>query len=270
VLYFEVIAAWNRFSNTYSGFNAVKNNETMKYYGVITGDVVSSTKYEKKEVLLNGLKKSFEEINKSVLNNKARFEISRGDSFQVLIPSAEETLRFAILLKSKLRWLSVYRYDKDFRMIMSSSGRRDSRRPILIPTHHLWDGRISIGIGTVDLIMPKLSESSGEAFSLSGREFDKMKERRQSLIISTPWGTLNDEFKVESQLANAIMSRWTQTGSEAMYYYLLRKNTTQKEISEFIKISQSSVNRRLIAANYDAVLTFIERFESLISLNTTI
>jgi len=242
----------------------------MKYYGVITGDVVSSTKYEKKEILLHGLKHSFEEINSSLLNNKAKFEIYRGDSFQILIPYPEETLRLAILLKSKLRWLSVYRYDSEYRMIMSSSGKRDAKRPILIPTRHLWDGRISIGIGSVDLVSKRLSESSGEAFSLSGRDFDKMKEKGQSLIIGTPWDTLNDEFKVEAQLGNAIMSKWTHAGSEAVYYYFLKKDRTQREISELINISQSSVNRRLIAANYDVILTFIERFEKLILLKTTI
>lgn len=240
----------------------------MKYYGVITGDIISSSKFDKREILIDLLKDSFKEINSSLHNKEARFEIIRGDSFQLLIPYAEDSLRIAILIKSKLRRLSVYRYDKTYKMISSKSWNKDKKRPINIPTSLLWDGRISIGIGTVDSIKPKLSESTGQAFDLSGREFDKMKKRGQSLVIKTPWELINDEFKIEAQLASAIISRWTQSGSEANYYYFLKKDRTQEETANLIKISQSSINRRLIAANYDVISSFIERFETLIIKNT--
>ena len=57
-----------------------------------------------------------------------------------------------------------------------------------------WDARLSLGVGDISYQADKVVVSDGEAFQISGHEFDEIGKRR--LIVKTRWDTINAELKV--------------------------------------------------------------------------
>ena len=225
----------------------------MSTIAVITGDLVKSRKIKEEDIepVLNSLKNTFSEINKNVLNNKGSFEIYRGDSFQCLIPYPEKALLIAIIIRAQLRTYEPTTF---------------SNKQITKPIFYAYsDARIAIGLGTTSYNAIRIVESQGEAFNNSGFAFDTLKKENERLTISTPWHEMNEELKVESKLADAIISRWTASTSEAIYHYLLY-NKTQQELAHQLNISQPGVHNRLVKYGYiDSIQAFINRYEQLIA-----
>lgn len=205
-----------------------------KIIGVITGDVIASSKTGRDELLKN-LKEILEKINTFQPQLKLPFELYRGDSFQGIVIQPEETLRYSLLIRTHLKKKETL------------GGR---------------DARIAIGIGKVDFIEDSISESDGEAFRNSGPVLDTLKEENIGLKVRTPWEQINKEFDVSLVLADAIIKRWTVAQVEVIHESLLAKKQT--EIAEKLGISQSAVNQRLKAANWEAIHKLITRFTTII------
>jgi hypothetical protein len=108
--------------------------------GVITADIVHSSQIsaEKRKVLLDTLKKVEKDLQKFC---EIHIEVYRGDSFQVLVNEAGKVVLCAVLIRAMLKSKS-------------------------------WDARMSIGIGDVSYLNEHVTQSDGEAFWLSGRNFD--------------------------------------------------------------------------------------------------
>ncbi len=241
-----------------------KSAKMMNIQAVLTGDIIKSSKIVETEVLLEGIKDTFHEINKKVLNNKAFFEMYRGDSFQLLLPQVEKSLLTAMLLKSRLRGITVggkFNYSK--------AGKIQTRQHRFPPVHveQLWDARISIGIGKVSYLGENIKESQGEAFTFSGHELDSLKKEDKTLILKTPWSDVNDEFEVSIYLADAIIRKWSAVSSETMYHALLEEKT-QTELVKLLDVSQPAIHKRLVRANEDAISKLIKRFEKVIQKKT--
>ena len=132
-----------------------------------------------------------------------------------------------------------------------------NRKGILLPTW-IFDARIAIGIGNVDLLANRLAGSGGEAFQLSGHLLDKIKNKKQSLAIST-----NDQFKEELEtefiLLDALISKTTALQCEVINRKLL--GYTEIEIAKKLDIMQSAVNQRSNSGNWNAIESMIKRFE---------
>ena len=202
--------------------------------GVITGDIVASSK-RNREDLLQHLKEILAEINALQPTLDLPFEIYRGDSFQGMVLNPEETLRYALLIRTNLKK-------------KAASGGRDAR--------------IAIGIGKVDYIAKSISESDGEAFRNSGPVLDNLKQENIGLKIKTPWTQINREFDVSLLLADAIIKRWTVAQVEVISETLMGKK--QREIAEKLNISQSAVNQRLKAGSWNAISELVNRFNTII------
>jgi hypothetical protein len=218
----------------------------MGIYGIITGDVVGFTKLdrENRDNLIDALKKTIDDI--SYREGKERtlaFEMYRGDSFQIKVTTAKDSLRVALLIR--LRLISARESFKN------SSSRKIST----------WDARLSIGIGSIDFAKETISTSDGEAFRYSGRAFDSL-NKIDRLIIRTSNQEMNEEFDVECFMADTIIKKLSDKQAKITYGYLLEENT-QKFIAEKMGLTPQAVNKSLQLGGI-ALHKFIERFERLI------
>lgn len=204
--------------------------------GVITGDVVGSTKindFGKLPKLINDL---ITEI--SLCCTKCKVEISRGDSFQVLVEDPKQALLVALLIRAGFRKSSIDLGNKDL------------------------DVRLSVGIGEVSYMDEKIGQSNGEAFILSGHGFDNL-TKAQRLSVQTFSDSINSELKVETAFVDDIVSNWTHLHGEIMYQSLLT-DATQCELAEKLGTSQQNICKRLCCAKEKLVRLYLNRFYSLI------
>lgn len=204
--------------------------------GVITGDVVGSTKindFGKLPKLINDL---ITEI--SLCCTKCKVEISRGDSFQVLVEDPKQALLVALLIRAGFRKSSIDLGNKDL------------------------DMRLSVGIGEVSYMDEKIGQSNGEAFILSGHGFDNL-TKTQRLSVQTFSDSINSELKVETAFIDDIVSNWTHLHGEIMYQSLLT-DSTQCELAKKLGTSQQNICKRLRCAKEKLVRLYLNRFSSLI------
>lgn len=204
--------------------------------GVITGDVVGSTKindFGKLPKLINYL---ITEI--SLCCTKCKVEISRGDSFQVLVEDPKQALLVALLIRAGFRKSSIDLGNKDL------------------------DVRLSVGIGEVSYMDEKIGQSNGEAFILSGHGFDNL-TKTQRLSVQTFSESINSELKVETAFVDDIVSNWTHLHGEIMYQALLT-DSTQCDLAKKLGTSQQNICKRLYCAKEKLVRLYLNRFSSLI------
>lgn len=205
------------------------------YFAVITGDLIASSKKERSS-LLEELKVVLERITLPETRLALPpFELYRGDSFQGILSHPEEALKDALIIRTCLK---------------KSNKNPDS------------DARLAIGIGTIDFPSTTIAESDGEAFRNSGPILDEMKNGIK-IKVKSPWKEINDELEVALILADAIISRWSPSQAEVIVQNL--EGTKQTEIASALGISQSAVNQRLKAANWEAIEKLIERYRYLIA-----
>lgn len=211
-------------------------------HGVITGDIVGSTKLDREyRAILEGIA---EDIVRYKMP-KFRLEFYRGDGFQSIITHPEEGLTIMLLLKSGLR-----------------------RHPLKAASNRVEDAidaRLSLGIGEISGTLTRekpLGQMDGSAFIRSGRSLEKMKEDKSMLKITTGVEEFDKEFEAVCYLLDAITSKWSINQAQAIYFYLLQ-NLTQKEIGKQLGISQRGAGKRLITASIEEVMIYNSRFKSL-------
>lgn len=121
----------------------------MEAKAVITGDIINFTKLSpaKRQKVIQDM----EQLLHSWVGKKANAEVFRGDSYQALFNQVTEAIKRSIQL---LCWFK--------------------KHPETTAKNQLGT-RISIGIGEIAYQGKSVLNSDGEAFHLSGRNFDKMK-----------------------------------------------------------------------------------------------
>lgn len=194
---------------------------------VLTGDIINSKKVNSEEWLPK-LKDYFIKVT----NNVEKWEIYRGDSFQIQV-KIEEALITAICIRA------------------------------LIKTNSKIDVRISIGIGDVSFKGKKIIESNGTAFINSGEAFKKIKNN--TLIIKTPFKEIDDYFNPIFKLLSFIMNNWKPVTSETIFYALINRDLLQKEIAEKLQKDKTTVNRALKRGAYEEIIEIIDLFNKKIS-----
>lgn len=197
--------------------------ESSKMLAVLTGDVINSQKGDA-AFWMHLLKRSLQLFGKE----PSDWEIYRGDSFQMLLP-AKEALHAALIIKAGLKQI-----------------------PKL-------DVRIAIGIGTVNYMTAKITESSGDAFTRSGSCFDALK--KQSLSISTEDEAFNDCFNLMLALGLLTMNSWSVIVAQAIQAALEHPDKNQMELAQLLKKSQSSISEALTRGGYEEVLRMEQYFQ---------
>ncbi len=214
-------------------------------YAVLTGDIVNSTKLKvaDRRKLFDALTALFDAYKVKSRNNlklKITFEVYRGDSFQGLLDVPEQGLLMALLIRTFLQ----SRVLVGNRLITS-------------------DARIAIGIGSVSLSAATLAESDGEAFRFSGRLLDTLKKQPNQIAIKSRRLTLDEEINTALVLLEGIISKWTASQAEVVYYKL--QGFTEVVIAEILKIKQPAVNQRAKAASWIAVERLLLRYHNLMT-----
>ncbi len=194
---------------------------------VLTGDIINSRKVNSEDWLPK-LKDFFIKVT----NNLEKWEIYRGDSFQLQV-NVEEALITAICIKA------------------------------LIKTNSKIDVRISIGIGDVSFKGKKVIESYGTAFINSGEAFEKLKNN--TLIIKTPFEEIDNYFNPIFKLLSFIIDNWKPVTSETVFYALMNRGLLQKEIAERLEKDKTTVNRALKRGAYEEIVEIIDLFNQKIS-----
>lgn len=204
--------------------------------GVITGDIVNSTliSNEWKSAVFTILEQITDDF-KSLTN--ANFEMFRGDSFQVVVDNVSHALSFGIAIRAALR----------------------AKTP---PELEWWDARISIGIGDVSYKSGSILTSDGEAFRLSGREFDVLNKRRLSII--TPFDNINDELKLTTSFADEFIAKWTPKQAEIIYPKLYL-DITLTDLASMLNMKIANVSKHWNSAHGALILSYIERYKELIT-----
>ncbi|WP_370978296.1 hypothetical protein [Agaribacterium sp. ZY112] len=210
----------------------LKQEEQNKPIAVLSGDVIGSSElsHEAYEELLYTLNTQLTFIRSLHPNNK--FEISRGDAFQVLVDDAENAAKYALLIRTSL---------------LSTSSR--------------YDCRISVAIGHDVSIRHTVASSTGDAFTLSGRALDNMSS--DALKVTTLSPPFNDCFALLTSYVDHHVSEMTERQSAITYIMLKnQKPITQKEIAQQLGANRVSINRSINTAK----LNFITEYTQLFSL----
>lgn len=121
----------------------------METYAVLTGDIVKSRDIAPRAKLITTLKEALDTVKKK---HQAEYDLYRGDSFQVVVPSVPAAVMVAIIIRSKL---------------ITQSPKKSE----------MWDARISIGIGEISYKGEKITDSDGPAFLLSGNGMEELRKK---------------------------------------------------------------------------------------------
>lgn len=214
---------------------------------IITGDIIDSTKLNEEEgkLLINGLTEFLHQLEQE---SDIRGELFRGDSIQLLVNIPKDALKIALLLKMYVKGILVGQSEKMNRQEMNKAVHKSP-----------FDIRLALGIGEINHLNEKLSISQGEAFNLSGRLLDEMKNR-QTIAIRTS-DVFNNEFEASFKLLDFILSNATQNQCEVIFYKL--QGLTEVEISEKIGVNQSAINQRSNSSGWNAIFSLTQRFQEI-------
>lgn len=212
-----------------------------RLYAVLTGDIVKSSRMSPTDLkrlprVLTSIFKSIDKLCKPE-DFATQFSIFRGDSFQVICEPAS-------VLKA---WLLI---------------RAGLRAAYPAPLSKSVDARIGIAIGKVNHLAKNITESSGEAFLLSGRLLDELKTTRLTGFVTENKHT-NREWNVNFMLADDIIRRWTTPQCEILPFLLQPMN--QAEIAEATQTQQPTVTAKINAMGWSAIEQWMHYFDEKIT-----
>lgn len=196
----------------------------METSAVITGDISNFTQLsdpDRQRVI-----RETETLIQSWVAHPGWAEVFRGDSYQIRIDDPALALDRAIQL---ICWFKTRKVG-------------DNQTEL--------GGRISIGIGSVAYTGKSVLDSDGEAFHLSGRNFDAM-DRGTFLEISTSDPKWNKQISIVLSFINILIGQWTPEQAEVIYLSL--EGYTQTRMAQQLGINQSAVHNRLKISNWKAV-----------------
>ena len=206
-------------------------------YGVISGDVVGSTKLDKfkREALFHTMREG-SDLLKDWLGRKTMpldVDIYGGDSWQVLLTNPGKSLAAGLLYRAHLR-----------------------------ASNPKCDTRFVVAIGAIDFVPGKsVSEGDGEAFRLSGQLLADGLRRRRMAFAAHDREAAN-RWDLAFDLIDSLASHhWSEKQALAMTGAL--RGWKQEEIGTLWNppIEQPTVNRRLKLAGWSSISRAIAEFE---------
>lgn len=187
---------------------------------IITGDIINSRKTSRPGEWLKALKKTLSLYGKS----PQKWEIYRGDSFQLEVTNISDSFLAAIRIKAAI---------KSFKGL---------------------DVRMAIGIGEKTFPASKITESNGPAFIHSGELFEQIRKNRQTLAVKSPWPGLDKELNLIISLSCIAMDKWTPPSAELVNLSLGLKEVSQKTLMKKLGIVQSAVSERQARAYFTEIM----------------
>lgn len=196
---------------------------------VITGDIVNSR--ELPPLWIETLKEAL-----SALPSKnTKWEIFRGDSFQIELPSPEALLT-SVYIKACMKTIKGA------------------------------DVRLSIGLGKKSkTTTDKVTEANGEAYINSGEGFDGLKSNKVNLVIKSPSIKFDDDMNLYFKLALIAMDVWSPIASEVVKQTIENQNENQDKIAKISGRSQSSISEALKRAHFSEIMELERKYRILVS-----
>ncbi len=193
--------------------------------GVITGDVINSKRMSA-NLWLAHLKKVLHVWGRE----PTAWQIYRGDSFQLEIPSVLDSLEAAVLIKAGMKTVKGL------------------------------DVRLALGIGEKAYTGTRVTESNGEAFINSGMVFDRLKKRKVNMAVKSPWEEFDEEVNVMLRLALTFMDRWLVNHAQVIELSLRYRELSQKQLGSKLNIAQNTVSDRMARAHREELLEMLGLF----------
>lgn len=190
-----------------------------KMISIITGDIIDSRQLKGQESWIAPLKTLFDELGPS----PEKWDIYRGDNFQLEIDTPENALLFAIRIKALVKSL----YNADVRM--------------------------AIGIGTRDYHSDHITECNGEAFVHSGLKYESLKKEKQNMAIKSPWPDFDKQMNLYLRLSLIAMDSWSAAVAQYVAAVIANPGKSQLEIAQILGITQPSASDREKRAYWDEV-----------------
>ncbi|MFN0257663.1 transcriptional regulator [Pedobacter ureilyticus] len=196
---------------------------------VITGDIVNS-----RELPLLWME-TLKEALSAMPQKNTKWEIFRGDSFQIELPSQQAFLT-SVYIKACMRTIKGA------------------------------DVRLSIGLGEkVNLLTSKVTEANGEAYINSGESFDGLKSSKVNLAIKSPSTEFDEDMNLYFKLALIAMDSWSPIASEVVKQTIENQNENQDKIAKISGRSQSSISEALKRAHFSEIMELEKKYRLLIS-----
>ena len=186
---------------------------------VITGDIIKSRAQVNPEVWITVLKRSLSYLS----NDKAYWEIYRGDSFQIEIKDIYSSFIAALYIKACIKSI------------------------------HGLDVRLAIGIGNKTYEGENVTESNGEAFVFSGETLETLKKEKQNLRIKTNSHEIDETLNLYFKLALISMDSWTVNLAEIVKLSIEKPDALQSELGKLIGINQNAISTRQKRAHLDEI-----------------
>jgi hypothetical protein len=127
--------------------------------------------------------------------------------------------------------------------------------------------RIAIAVAPLMVLDAKNGIIDGEAIYLSGRAIKEMSTSnkkkvviKNSMFFCSPDKQEQEKYDTMISLIDTIFSRCSPKQCEVIYYKLL--NFSEKEISEKLKRSQSTISQHSTAAGWNAIEKTVNYFEN--------
>lgn len=195
---------------------------------IITADIINSRKVVNQEIWITPLKKLLANYGPT----PQKWEIYRGDYFQIEIDEPKEALLLALKIKALIKSINVNEDRKKANSI---------------------DVRMAIGIGTKEYTADRISESNGTAFIHSGEKFEKLKKEKTTLAIQSSSPNFDYEMNLYLKLAVIQMDAWTVNSATLFTTLFEDPEKKQTEIGAILGIGQNSVSGRFKRAHVDEI-----------------
>jgi predicted DNA-binding protein YlxM (UPF0122 family) len=206
---------------------------------VLTSDIVHSTSMSPKDYAL--VMKSLKGLlQRQQQKYHCKFEIFRGDSFQILYPECATAMQSALSIRLYLQ-----------------SG-------IDCPASKLTQ---SLAIGKVKVLSDTLGSSIGEAFILSGRELDKAS--RGSFLLNFPAqfdeNIHTADLSLSTLFLRHLIDGLTEKQAEVLFYYINMDCPEQKSIAEMMNMTRQNVATHLKRGGAELVKAYLNTYQKLFS-----
>lgn len=193
-------------------------------------------------MLRNKLRDLFHDFEEDYPGFWAR--IVRGDSIECVVPKYNDALRIAILIKLYVKMkVSTFECSE------------------LLQRYGI---RFSIGVADIKYADKEEDIINGPAIYISGRNLDEISRKENIMTafeIDQVPKTLSNLLDSYVAMVSGLIDSYSAKQAEVVFLKLL--GFKEKEISEKVGISQSSVNTRATNAHWGLLNTAIKDFEAL-------
>jgi hypothetical protein len=208
----------------------------MKIYAVVTGDIKNFTKLPGDR--RGKLVRETEALMRSMVKDTKDAQVFRGDSYQLLMDDISQVLKRCIQL---ICW---FKLNSDRFSLAGKDPKSETRV-------HLGT-QLSIGIGEIAYKGSNVLDSDGEAFHLSGRNFDMM-NKEEIIRLTTFDEKKNEVYAMLFMFMNSIIRSWTPSQAETIFQLLEKDDNTQDQVAKKLNMSQPAIAFSLRAARWKEI-----------------